>query len=279
MDTMPFLGFPVYPVQQFFTQDYMDFINVAPQLCLSSTESGVHGKSRSNKDIALKLDECPFRPFGRKRNTLFYLKKYLNGNSISSMDPKYIYEIRSYEHDMSVGVSLNDDGTWVAWNDNQEYAYLVDRELPNDSATIKIDTIEKQSIAFEAIGFENDLNVVLTMSPEILMGFRSLLLRTQCFYLDQNNYGMFADCNQGTVWTSIALPIYNPPGMVINKNRNYDKRLNYVNTKERPIPPFITGFPFRNGINIFYNAFPGCLVIATDTNGTWYDFDIDKALS
>ena len=274
MDTMPYLGFPIYPVHQMIPITYMD-ITTQEQVdkCILTSSVGQVGKNRRQSDIPMIVDTCPFRPFDRNRESLFYLKKYLNVNFTIPYNAKYYYEIRSYQYDMSIGVSTFDNGSWVGWDDAIEYAYLVDDELPNDNPYLNLDTVAKQAIAFEAIGYENDLEVTVMLSTQVVIGFRNVLLRTQCLWFDINFSLQFADCDGSTTWNHVAYPIYTPPGLPLPEDQYHHPRLDFVNTKERPIPPFISWFPFREGINVFYYCYPGCLVVFNDTLQNTYDFD------
>eukprot|EP00835_Amoeboradix_gromovi_P003666 NODE_251_length_12882_cov_0.075334.p6 type:complete len:281 gc:universal NODE_251_length_12882_cov_0.075334:9345-10187(+) len=279
MDTMKYLGFPVYPVHQIIPINWMDIQTTnAPTKCILSSESGVLGKNRSSTDIPLVIGECPFRPFKKKRESLFYLKKYINRDFNLSWDAKYYYEIRSYEHDMSLGVSLKSDKTWIPWNDGVEYAYLVDDELPNDSPYLSMDTVRKKAIAYEAFGYETELESTLFRTTRVAISFRNILMNTQCLWFDNGLVMHFEDCDTGNSFSAVSYPIYNPPGLSRAADEYHNPRLDLINSKERVIPPYIAWFPFRQGTNVFYVCFPGCLIVNNDTNNSYHDFDFNNIL-
>ena len=280
MDTMRYLGFPYYPVHQIFPIDQVDVMIInSVQSCLLIEGNGVNGKNRQSGDKSMKIGSCPFRPFTKARESLFYMKKYLNADYVLATDPKYFYEIRSYELDMSIGVSLNEDNTWIPWPDTMEYAYLVDRELPNTSPSLKLDTTVKKSIAYEAFAYGEDLDGTVNQASLASIRFRNMLLKTQCLWYDGNGILNFQECEELFGWTHVAFPIYNPPGLPLNEDEYRHPRLDYVNTKELVIPPYISWFPFRNGINVYYTCYAGCLIIQNDTLQHNYDFDFGNMIS
>ena len=279
---MKYLGFPFYPVHQIVPNTYfnLDIIHIpyAPSPCILSGGDGVQGRNRSVSDIPLYVGDCPFRPFASPMESIFYLKKYLNPNQQSPMDTKYYYEIRSYAHGMSLGVSTEENGTWVPWDDSIEYAYLVDEELPNDSPYLNPDTDLKKSISWEFFGWETELEYTQPQGSLALTGFRNLLLVTQCVWFDSDNILVFRGCGNLMGWGHVALPVYTPPGIPYAADEIHHPRLDLINTNARAIPPYVGWWPFREGINVYYTCYEGCLVVYNDTMQVTHDFDFDNLI-